>query len=166
MCLGYGPRYPAMHMLCPALTHIYQHCLHASLREVPSKRLECWFCALLTVAALVPSTVQSNYLWNVAKISMCVCAQSLSGVWLFAAPQTVANQVPLSMKFCRWEYCSGLWFPAPGDFLDSEIKPESLALKVVFFTVPSGKPQGFHSHSQYICRKRWGKLLDMNTKML
>ena len=41
---------------------------------------------------------------------MCVCAQSLSSVWLFAALWTVAHQVPLSMGFFRQEYWSGLPF--------------------------------------------------------
>lgn len=36
----------------------------------------------------------------------------LSCVWLFAAPGTVAHQAPLSMKFSRKEYRSGLPFQA------------------------------------------------------
>ena len=36
----------------------------------------------------------------------CSAAQSLSRVWLFAAPWTVACQAPLSMEFSRQEY----WF--------------------------------------------------------
>ena len=39
------------------------------------------------------------------------CAQSLSRVRLFATPQTVAHQAPLSMEFSRQEYWSGL--PSP-----------------------------------------------------
>ena len=41
---------------------------------------------------------------------MCVCTQSLSHVWLFATPWTVAHQAPLSMGFSRQEYGSGLLF--------------------------------------------------------
>ena len=41
--------------------------------------------------------------------------KSLSGVWLFVTTWTVAHQVPLSMKFSRQEYWSGLPFPSPGD---------------------------------------------------
>ena len=37
--------------------------------------------------------------------------KSLSHVWLFAAPWTVAYQAPLSMGFSRQEYWSGLPFP-------------------------------------------------------
>ena len=43
---------------------------------------------------------------------MC-CSQSLSHVWLFATPWTVALQVPLSIEFSRQEYWSGLPFPSP-----------------------------------------------------
>ena len=38
---------------------------------------------------------------------------SLSRVRLFATPQTVAHQAPLSMGFSRQEYWSGLPFPSP-----------------------------------------------------
>ena len=41
--------------------------------------------------------------------------KSLSCVWLFATPWTVAQQAPLSMGFSRREYWSGLPFPFPGD---------------------------------------------------
>ena len=41
---------------------------------------------------------------------------SLSHVWLFANPWTVAHQAPLSMEFSRQEYWSGLPFPSPYEF--------------------------------------------------
>ena len=40
---------------------------------------------------------------------------SLSRVWLFATPWTVAYQAPLSMGFLGQEYWSGLPFPSPGE---------------------------------------------------
>ena len=43
---------------------------------------------------------------------LCVC-QLLSCVQLFATPQTVACQIPLSMGFSGQEYWSGLPFPSP-----------------------------------------------------
>ena len=43
--------------------------------------------------------------------------QSLSRVWLFMTPRTVARQVPLSMGFSRQEDWSGYPFPSPGDIL-------------------------------------------------
>ena len=59
----------------------------------------------------------------------CVC-ESLSRVQLFAIPWTAARQAPLSMKFSRQEYWSGLPVPAPEDLPDSGIEPGSPALQV------------------------------------
>ena len=62
---------------------------------------------------------------------------SLSRVRLFATLQTVAHHAPLSMRFSRQEYWSGLPFPPPGDLPDSGIKPMPLmspALAGGFFT--------------------------------
>ena len=56
---------------------------------------------------------------------------------LFATPQTVACQAPLSMEFSRQEYWSGLPFPPPGDLPDPGIEPKSPvapALAGGFFT--------------------------------
>ena len=53
------------------------------------------------------------------------CAQSLSHVWLFATPWTVACQAPLYMEFSRQEYWNGSPFPSPGDLSDPGIEPTS-----------------------------------------
>ena len=59
----------------------------------------------------------------------------------FAIPSTGAHQAPLSMRFPRREYWSGLPFPSPGDLSHPGIKPMSLALACRFFTIePPGKP--------------------------
>ena len=58
-----------------------------------------------------------------------VKVKSLSCVQLFVTPWTVAHQAPLSMRFSRQEYQSGLPFPPTGDLLDPGIKPVSLALQ-------------------------------------
>ena len=42
----------------------------------------------------------------------------LSHVQLFVISWTIARQAPLSMKFSRQEYWSGLPFPPPGDLPD------------------------------------------------
>ena len=44
-------------------------------------------------------------------------------------PWTVAHQAPLSMKFPRQEYWSGLPFCSPGDLPDPGVKPKSSALQ-------------------------------------
>ena len=57
---------------------------------------------------------------------------------------TVAHQAPLSMRFSRHEYWSGLPFPPPGDLPNPGIEPMcpvSPALAGGFFTTePPGKP--------------------------
>ena len=58
-----------------------------------------------------------------------VCEKSLIHVWLFVIPWIVACQTPLSMRFSRQEYWSGLPFPFPGDLPDPGIKPRSPALQ-------------------------------------
>ena len=74
-----------------------------------------------------------------------LCAQLLSGVWLFAAPWTVVCQAPLSMEFFRQEYWSRLLFPTPRDFPSLGIEPLSLAPPTLaggfFTTVPPGSPK-------------------------
>ena len=55
--------------------------------------------------------------------------KSLSRVWLFVTPWTVAHQAPLSMEFSREEYCSRLPCPSPGDLPDPGIEPQSLPLQ-------------------------------------
>ena len=53
----------------------------------------------------------------------------LSLVRLFATLWTVAYQAPLSMKFSRQEYWSGLPFPSPGDLPNPEMEPGSPAIQ-------------------------------------
>ena len=48
-------------------------------------------------------------------------------VWLFATPQTVACQAPLSMGFPRWKSWSWLPFSSPGDLPDTGIELASPA---------------------------------------
>ena len=70
-----------------------------------------------------------------------VCV-SLSCVWLFATPWTVACPAPPSMGFSRQEYWSELPFPSPGDLLNPWIKPSFSALQVDSLpSEASGKPK-------------------------
>ena len=63
---------------------------------------------------------------------------SVSRVWVFATPWTVTHQAPLSMKFSRQEYRSGLPFPSPGDPHNPGIEPRSPALQAD--SLPSEPP--------------------------
>ena len=68
----------------------------------------------------------------------CMC-QLLSCVRLFATPQTVAHQDPLSTEFSRREYWNGLLFPSPGDLPNQAIKSSSPALQAD--SLPSEPPR-------------------------
>ena len=48
---------------------------------------------------------------------------------LFVTPWTVAHQAPLSMRFSRQGYWSGVPFPSPGDLSNPGIEPGSPALQ-------------------------------------
>ena len=63
-------------------------------------------------------------------LCLCVRAQLLNHVQIFATPWTVACQAPLSMVFFRQEYWSRLPFPPPGH-PDPRIKPVSLCVSCI-----------------------------------
>ena len=85
--------------------------------------------------------VHIHYIYNMYIIlHRCVC-QSLSHARLLATPWTVAHQAPLSMKFSRQRYWSGLPFPSPGDLPNPGIKPGCPALQADSLpTELQGKP--------------------------
>ena len=77
--------------------------------------------------------------WIIHLLSLRV--KSLSHVWLFATPWTVAYQAPPSMGFSRQECWSGLPFPSPGDLPDPGIEPGSPRLQAdTLPSEPPGKP--------------------------
>ena len=58
-----------------------------------------------------------------------------------ATPRPVACQAPLSMRFSRQEYWSGLPFPSPGHLPNPGIQPGPLALQADSLpSEPPGKP--------------------------
>ena len=65
---------------------------------------------------------------------MCVSAQLLTCIQLFATSWTVALQDPLSMGFPRQKYWHWLLFPSPEDLSDPRIKPVSPEQPGWFFT--------------------------------
>ena len=75
---------------------------------------------------------------------VCVYPQVLSCVQLFVTSWTVVHQAPLSMRFPRQEYWSGLPFPTSGDLPQPGIEPVSLASPPLaggfFINMPYGKP--------------------------
>ena len=63
---------------------------------------------------------------------VCVCRSVVSNS---VTPGTVTHQAPLSMKFSRQEYWSGLPFPPPGDLLGPGFDLASPGLAGRFFTL-------------------------------
>jgi len=57
------------------------------------------------------------------------------------------QQVPLSMRFSKQEYWSGLPFPSPGDLSDPRINPASPALQADSLPFePLGKLRGMYTY--------------------
>ena len=89
----------------------------------------------LEIKILYCCTLYSSIQYTKVKV------KSLSRVWLFATPWTVAYQAPLSMGFSRQECWSGLPFPSPGDLPNPGIEPGSPALQAdALPSEPLGKP--------------------------
>ena len=72
---------------------------------------------------------------------------NLSRVWLFCTLD--CSQDLLSMEFSRQEYWSGLVFPSPGYFPNSETEPESPALAGGLFT--TDHPGSPRAHCVCVC---------------
>ena len=80
--------------------------------------------------------------------TLCSVTQLCQTLW---DSWTAAWLAPLSMKFLRQEYWSGVPFPAQGDFPDTGIKPEcfpSPSLTGRFFTTSAIWEAPYHI---YVC---------------
>ena len=77
-------------------------------------------------SSLTPRPVDQGF--SNFDVSIKSKVKSLSRVWLFVTPWTVAYQVPPSVGFSRQEYWSGLPFPSRGDLPDPGIERGSPAL--------------------------------------
>ena len=71
----------------------------------------------------------------------CVLACSVASVMSNSLwpPWTVAHQAPLSKRFSRQEYGTGLPCPPPGDLSDPRIEPKSALQADSLLTEPPGK---------------------------
>ena len=92
--------------------------------------LSLWDCVITYSAINLVTPLGQGLLPSELKAKV----KSLSPVQLFATPWTV----PLSMKFSRQEYWSGLLFPSPGDLPHPGIEPRSPTLQAD--SLPSEPP--------------------------
>ena len=83
-----------------------------------------FFCRIFIVSGLVFGSLKHFefiFVYGVRKCSNFILLHILGGDLFtqscptLVIPWTVAHQAPLSMRFSRQEYCSGLSFPSPGD---------------------------------------------------
>ena len=96
----------------------------------------------------IPHLYEPRQVWNdifrnsrLQKIWDILNVSSLSCVWLFVTPWTVAYEGPPSMGSSRQEYWSGLPFPSPRDLPDPGMEPQSPALQAdALSSEPPGKP--------------------------
>ena len=149
----------------PILVGISRQCRPTTMGGIPHSLLQCDFVwkALAMLSAL---KLLQNSGWGISAgphsstsmllTSLCAWVLShFSSIQLSGAPWTIAWQAPLSMRFSRQEYWSGLPFPSPRDLPHSGIKPVSLmspALAGGFFTTePPGKPLHHFTVPEIIC---------------
>ena len=82
----------------------------------------------------------------------------LSRPRLFATPWTAALQAPLSVRFSRQGYWSGLPFPFPGDLPNPGIEPGSPAVQADSLpTELQGKPKKWNNETE---KKRANSTVD------
>ena len=86
-----------------------------------------------------------------------------------ATPWTAAHQAPLSMRFSRQGYCSGLPFPSLGDLPNPGIEPGSPALQADSLpTELQGKSLIYYLHvkGQLFCQLSAGERFSKNFSFL
>ena len=123
-----------------------------SKRDYPKRSVFSYFLSISKMGLTCPSFLKKARKWiNImgGSESMKV-TKSLSRVWLFETPWTVAHQAPLSMEVSRQEYRSGLPLPSPGNLSHPGIEPECPALQAdSLLTEPPGKP---HNEWKELCK--------------
>ena len=91
--------------------------------------------------------------------------KSLSHVWLYATPWTVACQAPLSMGFSRQKYWSGLLCHLPGDLPNPGIGPSLFPLlhwqAGSLPLAPPGKPSDLWGMSIYLATQAAPSWVDL-----
>ena len=88
------------------------------------------------------------------EISHCVCVCVSQSCPNSATAWTAAHQAPLSVKFSRQEYWSGLPFSSPGHLPNSGFKPRSPALQAILYCLSHlfrRKPDGWNERRGHWC---------------
>ena len=122
----------------------------------PSLIPHCWLAVSPAASAVFAVELNSSpHLQQPWLLMRWSEVKSLSRVWFFATPWTVAYQAPLSMEFSRQEYWSGLPFPSPGDLpYPSWIKVFSTHSSILAWRIPWTEEPGRLKGSQRV-RHDW-----------
>ena len=78
------------------------------LLHIKGKLIKNWTAILVYLLSCIARKLKKKIPDINHPITNCVRVKSLSHVWLFATPWTIAHQAPLSMRFPSQEYWSGL----------------------------------------------------------
>ena len=97
---------------------------------------DAWGERILTLLWLSLSTISG------------IVVLSLSHVLFFAIPWTLAHQAPLSMRFPRQEYWSGLPFPSSRNLPNPGIKPRLLHCRQILYQLSQEDHQGEAKETQ------------------
>ena len=100
----------------------YQYLGYILNRNTIPQKTQIQIVQLKTLNSFQELLSDINWLCSTLKV------KSLSRVWIFATPWTVAYQVSPSIGFSRQEYWSELPFPSPGDLPDPGIELGSPSL--------------------------------------
>ena len=84
---------------------------------------------------LLSTKLEESLLRHFSRVQLCVCP----------TPWTVAHQAPLSMRFSRQEYWSGLLWTPLGDLSNAGIELDLLHCRQIPYCWVTGKPQNNHS---------------------
>ena len=110
---------------------VIQGCLNSRMQQKMQRFIYViWSVSAVQVTAANPHIVWGATIYLSARgVNEWFWWKLLSHIWLFATPWIVARQAPLSMRFSKQEYWSGLPFPSPGYLPNPGIEPRSPALQ-------------------------------------
>ena len=134
---------------------IITQCYFILLLKIAEKQF-WYFFKIFGIFSQKPTIIFSNIFFPFSSIEGTICllkvkVKSLSHVWLFSTPWTVAYQAPPSMGFSRQEYWSGVPFSSPRNLPDPRIEPGSPALQAdPLLSEPPGKPNMLISPVKFV----------------
>ena len=111
------------------------------------EKIKCSFCILISQYTIWPRkniislmSTEGRF-WSQAMFAWAYMVSRFNLVPHFLTPWTIAQQAPLTMRFSRQEYWSGLPRPSSGDLPHPGIKPGSSILQVESLpSEPTRKP--------------------------